>query len=482
MLNADLVALEADLAALELSQASSSMLAFTQATMPGYVAAAHHRRITAALEAVEQGNLKRLMLFMPPRHGKSELASKRFPAWYLGRNPDRQIISASYNSELAGDFGRSVRNLVADETYQAVFPGVALAADSQSAARWHTNQGGSYVAAGVGSSITGRGAHLGIIDDPIKDRLEAGSELMRERIWDWYTSVFYTRLMPNAAIIIILTRWHDDDLAGRLLEDMAVGGDQWEVLSLPALAGSGDPMGRQPGEALWPEWYDADRLEQIRAVIGPRDWSALYQQDPQAEEGTFFLRDWVRYYDDPPDGLRVYGASDYATKDGEGDYTVHGVCGVDAEDNLYVLDLWRQKATSDVWVEAFLDLVDAWAPHLWGEEAGQIRASLDPYITTRIRERRSYVARKPYTSVADKRNRARAIQARMASGKVLFPRRAPWTPDLIAELLRFDAGTHDDQVDVMSLFGRMLDEMRTAGQLRNFAPRHIRPVAQPKES
>jgi predicted phage terminase large subunit-like protein len=155
------------------------------------------------------------------------------------------------------------------------------------------------------------------------------------------------------------------------------------------------------------------------------------------------------------------------------------VCGIDAEDNLYVLDWWRDRATSDVWVESFLDLVDAWSPQLWGEESGQIRASLDPYIQTRVRERRSYVARKPYPSVADKRNRARAIQARMASGKVFFPRRAPWTPDLISEMLRFDAGTHDDQVDVMSLFGRMLDEMRSAGGLRNFAPRHVRKVSQP---
>ena len=477
-----LQALEEELTAMERAQAADSLIAFTMATYPGYLPAAHHRRIVEVLEAVERGDIKRLILEMPPRHGKSELASKRFPAWYLGRHPGAQIISASYNSELAGDFGRAVRNLVADDTYREIFPGVELAADSQSAARWHTNQGGSYIAAGVGSAITGRGANIGIIDDPIKDRQEASSELMRERIWDWYTSVFYTRLMPGASIIIILTRWHDDDLAGRLLEEMKIGGDTWEVLSLPALAGDDDPMGREPGEALWPEWYDTDRLEQVRAVIGPRDWSALYQQDPQAEEGTFFLRDWIQYYEKAPDDLRIYGASDYATRDGEGDYTVHGVCGVDSDDNLYVLDWWRQRSTSDVWIEGFLDLVDTWAPQLWGEEAGQIRASLDPYIRTRIRERRSYIARKSYPSVADKRNRARAIQARMASGKVFFPRRAPWAPDLIAEMLRFDAGVHDDQVDVMSLIGRMLDEMRTAGSLKNFAPRHVRRVTKPKEA
>jgi predicted phage terminase large subunit-like protein len=468
-----------ELSLLQRLEARDSMMDFVVETMPEYSVASHHRLIVDRLEAVERGDIRRLMLFMPPRHGKSELASKRFPAWFLGRNPARQIISASYNSELAGDFGRAVRNIIAEDTYQEIFPDVSLAQDSQSAARWHTNQGGSYIAAGVGSAITGRGAHLGIIDDPIKDRMEAGSELMRDRIWDWYTSVFYTRLMPGASVIIILTRWHDDDLAGRLLNDMKVGGDQWDVLSLPALAGVDDAMGRAPGDALWPAWYDHERLEQVRSVIGPRDWSSLYQQDPQAEEGSFFLRGWIQYYDKPPEGLRVYGASDYATKDGEGDYTVHGVCGIDGEDNLYILDWWRDRATSDVWVESFLDLVDEWSPQLWGEESGQIRASLDPYIQTRVRERRSYVARKPYPSVADKRNRARAIQARMASGKVFFSRRAPWTPDLISELLRFDAGTHDDQVDVMSLFGRMLDEMRSAGGLRNFAPRHVRKVSQP---
>ena len=282
-----------ELSLLQRLEARDSMLDFVMETMPEYSVASHHRLIVERLEAVERGDIRRLMLFMPPRHGKSELASKRFPAWFLGRNPERQIISASYNSELAGDFGRAVRNIIAEDTYQDIFPDVSLAQDSQSASRWHTNQGGSYIAAGVGSAITGRGAHLGIIDDPIKDRMEAGSELMRDRIWDWYTSVFYTRLMPGASVIIILTRWHDDDLAGRLLEDMKVGGDAWDVLSLPALAGVDDAMGRAPGDALWPEWYDHDRLEQVRSVIGPRDWSSLYQQVPQAEEGSFFLRDWV---------------------------------------------------------------------------------------------------------------------------------------------------------------------------------------------
>ena len=468
---------------LERRQAREQLVPFMTLTKPDFEIGRHHEMISQCLERVESGEIVRQMIFTPPRHTKSELATRRFPAWYLGRRPDAQVISASYNSELASDFGREVRNLINTPVYAQIFPGVGLSEDSQAANRWHLKSGGQYIAAGVGTAITGRGAHLSIVDDPIKDRQEADSETVRQRIWDWYRSVLYTRLMPGGSIVLIQTRWHDDDLAGRLLAEAGEGGDQWEVVELPALARDNDPLGRMKGEALWPEWYPEDRLIQIKSVIGSRDWSALYQQEPQAEEGGFFLADWFKTVSEPPEGLRIYGAGDYATKDGEGDWTVHGICGVDEQDNMYMLDMWRGQTSSDVWVESFLDLVDRWKPLQWAEEAGQIRASLDPYITTRQRERRSYCVRTPFTSRFDKRSRARAIQARMSAGKVFFVRNAPWLEELRLEMLRFDAGRHDDQVDVMSLLGRMLEDMQGAGQLKNWAPsRHIRRVKQQKEA
>lgn len=263
--------------------ARNSLLSFVEYTHPCWQSGEHHKRICEALERVERGECKRLMIFAPPRHSKSELASKRFPAWYLGRNPSRQIIACSYNDELATDFGRSVRNLVAEDEYRDIFPGVTLATDSAAAGRWHTSAGGVYISAGVGSGITGRGASLLIIDDPIKNREEADSETVREKVWRWYTSTAFTRLMPDGVVTLMTTRWHEDDLAGRALQS-----ESWEVVELQAVADEDTPQER----ALWPEWYPLERLKEIRSVVGHRDWTALYQQRPCAEQGTYMRREW----------------------------------------------------------------------------------------------------------------------------------------------------------------------------------------------
>lgn len=247
-----------------------------------------HRFLCEKLQRVIAGECKRLMIFTPPRHGKSELVSKRFPAWYLGRNPTGQIISASYGSDLAADFGREVRNIVAAKTFQALFPGVYLAPDSQAKIRWHTKDGGSYVAAGVGTSITGRGADILNIDDPVKDKAEAESESIRQSTWDWYQATAYTRLMPQAAIILTMTRWHPADLAGRLLEEMKNGKDQWEIVDLPAFAQAHDLLGRPPGAALWPERYDEKALGEIQLAIGDHNFQSLYMQNPQPHGSAFF--------------------------------------------------------------------------------------------------------------------------------------------------------------------------------------------------
>lgn len=382
---------------------------------------------------------------MPPRHGKSELASKRFPAWCLGRNPSRQIIAASYNSDLANDFGRNVRNIVAEPEFGQVFPGVGLAPDSQAANRMNTNHGGAYVAAGVGTAVTGRGAHIALIDDPFKDREEADSERRRELVWDWYRSTLYTRLMPGGAIVLIQTRWHDDDLAGRLLAQEA---DQWEVLELPAI--------NDAGEALWPEWYDRAALERIKATIGPREWSALYQQKPQPDEGTFFKREWFRTWSVLPK-LRYYGTSDYAVTDGGGDYTVHRVWGIDPSGDVYRVDGWRGQTASDEWIERKLDLIDKWKPLAWFGEGGVIQKAVEPMLRRRMRERSVHCRLEWLPSVSDKPTRARSFQAMAATQRVYLEPGAD-----ISEFLMFPAGKHDDDVDTASLIGRAIDQAHPA--------------------
>lgn len=446
---------EAAIELLARRNARQSLLAFTEYTNPAYEAASHHQLIADKLEAVMRGEVKRLMITMPPRHGKSELASRRFPAYYMGSCPDKQIIAASYNSDLSNDFGREVRNIVDSPEFAKLFD-VRLAQDSKAANRWHTNSGGMYVAAGVGTAITGRGADLLLIDDPFKDREEADSEIRRQRVWDWYTSTAYTRLMPGGAIVIINTRWHDDDLSGRLLREQESGGDKWDVLSLPAIG--------QDGAALWPEWYPLDRLEQIKSVLPARDWNSLYQQNPIPDDGDYFKKDWFGTYeslDDLPP-LNYYGASDYAVTDGGGDYTEHGIIGVDANENIYVVDWWYGQTDAAQWIESKCDLIIKHSPACWFGESGVIRRSTEPFMVKRMHERRAICRIEWLASIADKAARARGIQGRASMGKVYLPKNAPWLGHVLGQLLRFPAGQHDDAVDVFGLFGRGIDMVRSA--------------------
>ena len=445
LLLSSLTELEALKRELEARKARQSLLAFTEYTNPLYQRAQHHEQIAAKLEAVERGEIDRLMIFMPPRHGKSELASKRFPAWCLGRNPTRQIIAASYNSDLANDFGRNVRNLVAEPEFGQVFPGVSLAADSQAANRMNTNHRGAYVAAGVGTAVTGRGAHIALIDDPFKDREEADSERRRATVWDWYRSTLYTRLMPGGAIVLIQTRWHEDDLAGRILEQEA---GQWDVLELSAI--------NKAGAALWPEWYDLPTLERIKATIGPREWSALYQQQPQPDEGTFFKREWFKTWKTLPQ-LRYYGTSDYAVTDGGGDYTVHRVWGICPDGDIYRVDGWKGQTTADVWIETKIDLIKKYKPFAWFGEGGVIQKAIEPMLKRRMREREIYCRLEWLSSVNDKPTRARSFQSYAAMGRVHLEPGAD-----IAEFLVFPAGKHDDDVDTASLIGRAVDQAHPA--------------------
>lgn len=407
-----------------------------------------------------------------------------FPAWYMGRHPDRQIICATYSDEFAQDFGRNVRGIVAGDEFKALFPQVSLSADAKASDRWTTNKGGIYKSSGIGGSLTGRGAHLAVIDDPVKNRDTADSKLERDRAWNWYRSVLYTRLMPGGAIILIATRWNDDDLIGRVLEEAEKDGvDQWDLVSLPALADEDkDPLGREKGQALWPEWYPVEELERIKSTVGPREWSALYQQKPAQDEGAFFKREWFRDFDlssvksklqtdialSAMDGrhhrrpsFSIYAASDFAVTADGGDYTVHVIVGVDAVDDIYVLDVWREQTEASVWIDKMADMILKWKPITWGLESGQIIKGIGPFMHRRLKEKRAYCHFEEFASSHDKPTRARAIQARASMGKVLIPFNEPWATDFIFELSRFPAGKLDDQVDGFSLIGRMMDSMYT---------------------
>jgi predicted phage terminase large subunit-like protein len=444
--------------------ARQSLTQFIRVAMPDIEPARHHEFIISKLEAVARGEIKRLMLFLPPGSAKSTYASVLFPPWFMGNHPALPVIAASHSKELAERFGRRVRNLVGSPMFRETF-GFGLSGDSGAAGRWETARGGEYFAVGVDASVTGRRCALGIIDDPVKGRAEADSPTVRQHVWDWYKSDFWTRLIPGAAVILIMTRWHDDDLAGRLLEEMKNGGEQWEIVNLPMLAEEDDLLGREVGEKLWPQWFTDEMVTIAQRDV--RNWSALYMQRPVPESGDFFKAEWLKWYDNPPPRaqLRTYGASDYATKAEGGDYTVHLVVGLDPNADIYLLDLWRERAASDKWAEALIDLMALWKTVTWAEEAGQIKASVGPFITKRQLERKVYGVRRQFTSSSDKPSRAQAIRGRTGMGKVYLPRSAPWVADFVHELLRFPAGTHDDQVDAFSLIGRMLDEMMPGSKL-----------------
>lgn len=310
--------------------AHESLIAYAIAQNPSYKASWHHRKIAAALEAVERGEIRRLMIFVPPRHGKSMLTSEFFPAWYLGRNPNKYIIASTYSEDLAQDWGRKVRNQMGDDVHASIFPECTLSSDSKSSLKIATDQSGAYFAVGAGGAITGRGAHLLLIDDPVKNRQDADSEIERKALKAWYTSTAYTRLMPGGAIVIIQTRWHEDDLSGWILREHKH--ENWVVIDLPAVDRETESI------PLWPEAYNYEALQEIKNSVGPRDWSALYMQRPVSAEGAEFREEWLRYYRSlPPSGFNTYILVDPANeKKKRSDYTSVWVIGLAADGNYYV--------------------------------------------------------------------------------------------------------------------------------------------------
>lgn len=430
-----------------------------------YQDAKHHRVIAAGLEEVEAGRMTRLIILCPPRHGKTRLATHAFPAWYSGRNPSRSLISATYNDTFSVDFGKAVRGLIKSPYHQHVFPSHRLKPGSASSSRLSTLEHGDLFFSGVGGSLTGRGADVILIDDPIKNRKDADSLIIRDAMWQWYTEVLRTRLMTEkGAIVIIQTRWHADDLVGRLLDPTnpyysEAEAAKWRVIDLPALAGEEDVLGRKVGQPLWPERFGRDYLEQIRKS-DPRGFTALYQNRPTPPEGAFFKADSIRTYASMRDvpateSLRFYGSSDLAVSTSQtSDKSCLMVIGIDKDDDIWIMpDLVWGRFSSDVVVERMINLMAKYRPQMWWGERGQITKSIGPFLRKRMLEKRVFCTMDEITPIADKMSRAQSIHARMSMRKVHFPIFAPWFADARDQLLKFPQGVKDDFCDTLALVG-----------------------------
>ncbi len=419
--------------------ASPAGLAYL-ATNGKYELPAHVRHFNRMLLAAAQRDVRRLMIFCPPRHGKSSLVSHYFPAWYLATHPEHRVILSSYEADFAASWGRKARDVLTEWGPQLY--GVRVRDDSSAANRWDlADHAGGMTTAGAGGPITGRGADVFIIDDPIKNAEEALSPVRREHLWDWFQSTAYTRLEPNGIIVITLTRWHDEDLAGHLLKS---SGEAWEVVSFPALAEEADALGRREGDALWPERFSVATLAEIRATIeSDAWWYALYQQRPTPVSGVIFQRQWFdRRYRTLPTMTSTIQAVDSAFKDGvASDYSVIATWGTDGRD-YYLLDIWRARVPFPGLVQAIRDQAARWTP-----EAVLIedKASGQSAIQVLVRESNLPIIGVP--AEGSKVSRAEGVSPLCEAGKVLLPDAAPWLAEWIDEHVRFPRAAHDDQVD-----------------------------------
>lgn len=431
--------------------ARQNLQAFTEYTTPRWQPGKIHRAICEQLDRVVRKEVDRLMLLCPPQHGKSQITSRRFPAYLLGIEPTEDWISASATADLAEGFGRDVRNCIASPEYRNVFPETELAEDSAAKGRWHTKQGGGYVAIGVGGQLYGKGGGA-VIDDPFGSWADAQSELQRDKVWDWYRGTLYNRIRPGRPIIVIQHRMHEDDLSGRLIEAQNHGGDRWEIVELPA------DVNNPP----WPERYDRQALERIRANTDPRQWSALYMQNPTPDDGTFFLREWFEFFD--PKKLPTchrYTTADFAVTEGDGDFTEIATHGY-SDDTLYLaLDGWGGQTAADTWIEHVIDQFARHKPMCFFGESGPIRRAIEPFLIRRMRERKTHCRLEWIVRGHDKPTMSRPLQA-MASGRKVKIADTEYGHRLLAQLLSFPAGRLDDMVDMASLLPLAIDEAHPA--------------------
>lgn len=469
---------------------------YVQQMMPEYSPGWFHqdlcRRLEKFVRDCEEERSPRLIVAVPPRHGKSKLASDMFPSWVLGKHPDWPIILASYNQDLPLDNSRSIRDRLNSTAHQAIYPDARVRADAKGVEHWKTTKDGGVKAIGVGGGLTGFGGRILIADDLIKDAEAAGSEVILKNTWDWYQMVFRSRLAPGGGILLIGTRWHWNDPSGRAIEidEEAIKAgvpewerENWDVISYPAIAEGDeylmrdgtiqtDPQDtdralrklREKGGALHPERYPLSELRKIRNTFTATNWSALYQQRPTPEEGSFFTRDNFRYlWLDPAyrSLCRIFMCVDYAIgKKQRNDYTVMGIFALDSADNLWVLDIRRGRWGTHEISQNAVSLVKLWKPEVYAGERGQIHMAVWPVIEKELAKERLYISvDESLVPIQDKETRARPLQARMQQKKLIFSYDGHTKPEIYEsterELLQFPNGAHDDITDCLAWGARL---------------------------
>jgi predicted phage terminase large subunit-like protein len=451
-------------AAIEREKAQINFMEYVKMMWPGFVHGRHHALMAKKFEAIAKGEMKRVIINMPPRHTKSEFASYLLPSWFLGLHPAKKVIQCSNTADLAVGFGRKVRNLVDSEQYASVFPGVKLRQDSKAAGRWATNKNGEYFAIGVGGTVTGKGADLLIIDDPHSEQeaaLAAGNPEIYQKVYEWYTSGPRQRLQPGGAIVIVMTRWGEADLTGRVLQDAMKRekGEEWELIELPAIMPSGNP--------LWPEFWSIDELEALKEELPVSKWNAQYQQKPTGEEGALVKREWWKIWEKerPPRCEYVIQSWDTAfTKSERSDFsacTVWGVFHMDEDPknvNVILLEAYQERLEFPELKEKAFEMYNIWEPDTCIIEA---KAAGSPLI---FEMRRMGVPVQEYTPVRgnDKFVRINSVTDLFRSGKVWAPD-TRWAHELIEQMASFPNAAHDDLVDSST---QALIRFRQGGFLR----------------
>lgn len=478
---------------------------FTTYTYPRYVVEPAHSLIARTLDRLIAGDGKRLMIFAPPQHGKSELASVRLPAFWLGRRPDDPVILTSYAAGHAEFLSRKARECVESEEFAEVFHGVGTDPSSRAVDFWKIGRRRGYVvAAGVGGPITGKGAMLGIVDDPFENWEQAQSQVIRDKVWDWYRTTFRTRIWEDGAIVLIMTRWHQDDVAGRLLNEQ---GDRWDVLRLPAVAESQDerdqaskllklpqglpePLGRQPGEPLCPKRFSAQALAELKTDVGPIAWPGQYQGVPHEPEGNLFKRHWWKRWRDTGGAYRLIGrpgepdkivyhkdclrfviCDPSQSKKGLGDNVAFGCFDLTKENDLLVVDVQCEQMPLEAIVENLLGFCGHWRPEYVGIEDSFEQVEI-------VREARACPGMPPVKALStegkDKLVRATAAVVRCSAGQIYLPHYAPWVEAYIEEHAQFTGNDdpHDDQVDITAYAARQQRSGQIQGR-QNFKPQAI---------
>ncbi len=446
-------------------QAQKSFMAFVQKVWPAFIHGAHHAKMAEAFEKVAEGKIKRLIINMPPRHTKSEFASYLLPAWFLGKFPNKKVIQTSHTAELAVGFGRKVRNLVDQDTYREIFPGVGLQTDSKAAGRWATNKGGDYFAIGVGGAVTGKGADILIIDDPHSEQEAAQAEINPEiydKTYEWYTSGPRQRLQPGGAIIIVMTRWSKKDLTGQVIKAASQrSGEEWEVIEFPALLPSGKP--------LWPQFWPRMELEALQKELPHGKWMAQYQQNPTSESSAIVKREWWQVWEDDeaPNCEFTLMAWDTAfEKSNRADYSALTHWGVFyhpddtglPQANIILLNAFRERMEFPKLKQTAIDQFKEWEPDSVIIEK---KASGAPLIYE-MRAMGIPVQEFTPSKGNDKISRLNAVSDLFASGRVWAPN-THWAEEVIEEVASFPAGEHDDYVDSVSL---ALMRFRKGGYIR----------------